>query len=106
MYSEAEVGTHDIVTDESELLSLLDSDLKTVNSDRVLGTNIEISVLRADAVTCDHHTLDNRKGITFEDGTIHECAGVTLVTVTDNVLVAAAVDRERRPASSTSCATS
>ena len=43
MTVEAETCSHDILTEKTHLSCLLDSNLKTINSDRILSTYIEVT---------------------------------------------------------------
>ncbi len=85
---ELEACAEDVIAEKAVLSCLIDSDLETVYSDGVLCTDVDITLVSADSVTCDSHCLKNCVGVTLEDRTVHECTGVTLVTVTANVLLA------------------
>ena len=89
MAVEAEVGAKDILAEEAEFPRLLDRLAQTHDSSRILRTYIEITILCADRVTRNHHTLDDCKRIALENGTIHECTRVTFVTVADDKLLIA-----------------
>ena len=87
MSLEGEAGAEDVIAKKADLVGLLDGEAQTADGRRILGTDVEVTVLRTDGVAGNGHTLDNGKGVTLEDRTVHKGAGVTLVTVTNNVLV-------------------
>ena len=84
---EIKAGAEDILAQEAVFTRLADCDLKTLDRDRVLCTDVDVALVRADRVTCDRHCLEDRMRVAFEDGTVHECAGVALVRVADDVLL-------------------
>ena len=86
MAAEAEAGAEDVVAEQTEFLRLLDREFQTGDGDRVLRTDVEVTVLRADGVAGDHHTFDDGQGVRLKDRTVHERAGVALVAVADDVL--------------------
>ena len=88
VHAEGEVRTQNVIAEQAEFFRLLDCHVQSIYRDRVFRTNVEITVLRADCITCNHHTFDYGKGITFQDGTVHERTGVAFVAVTYNVLFA------------------
>ena len=75
------------LTEEAVLAGLADGDFQTVDSQRILGTDVDETLGGADGVAADGHSLDDAVGVTLEDGTIHEGTGVTLVGVADDVLL-------------------
>ena len=88
MHSEREVRAQNVVAQKSEFFRLLDCDTKSVDRDGVFCADVEITVLRADCVTCNHHTFDDGKGVSFENGTVHKRARVAFVAVANDVLCA------------------
>ena len=83
---EAEVGAHDVVAQQTKLLSLSDSGTQSLNSQRILGTDVYVAVACACGQTCDHHAFQHSVGVALHDGAVHKCAGVAFVAVTYNVL--------------------
>jgi len=59
-----------------------------LDGQRILRTDIDISLVRADGVASDRHSFEYRVGVAFERGTIHVGAGVTFVSIADHVLLA------------------
>ena len=95
MGAEGEVGAKDVVAEESNLFHILNRALETADRDRVFGADIEVTFSGSERIACDHHALDDFEGVAFEDRTVHECAGVALVAVADDVfLVGLDVGRE------------
>ncbi len=81
-----EAGAENILTEQTVLLCLIDSDLQSSDCDGVLRTDVHIALLRADRIRRDGHRFNHCVRIAFQHRTIHECTGVTLVRITSNVL--------------------
>ena len=77
---------HDIVAEDTDSLSVLNGLLQTLDCQRVLCTDIDITLGCLTGNGGDYHTFDHPVGVAFHDGAIHKCAGVALVTVADDVL--------------------
>ena len=88
MHSEREVRAENVVAEKSHFFGLTNRYAETIDCDRIFRADVEITVLCADRVTCNHHTFDDGKRIAFENGTIHKRARVAFVTVADDVFVA------------------
>ena len=58
---------------------------KALDSQGILRADVDIALLGACGYAGDYHALDHSVRIAFHDRTIHECAGVALVAVADNV---------------------
>ena len=89
MTVKAEVGAQYVLAQQALLPGLGDGDAQALDRDGILRADIEIAVLRADGVACDHHALDHCQGVALEDRAVHERAGVALVAVADHILVVA-----------------
>ncbi len=76
----------DVLAKQTVLSCLIQSDLESVNSNRILSSYVYITLMSAYSVGSYCHSLDNSVGVTLEDRSVHECAGVALVCVTSNVL--------------------
>ena len=68
-----------------------------MDGDGVLGTDVDVALVRVDGIARDAHGFQNGVGIAFQHGTIHERAGVALVGVADHVLVGGLVDGSELP---------
>ena len=88
---EIEVRAEDVLAEEAVLTGLVDSDLQAVDGQRVLSADIDQTDGGADTETADGHSLDDGVRVAFQDGTIHESAGVTLVSVADDVFLVGSV---------------
>ena len=82
----AEVCAEDILAEKAVLSGLLDRDLETLNSDRVLRTHIDITLAGADRITCDRHSLEYCVRVAFQNGTIHERARIAFIRVAAYIL--------------------
>ena len=83
-----EVAAENLLAQETEVAGLLNSDLETLNGERIFSTNINVALRSADREAGDGHGLEDGVGIAFERGAVHVSAGVALVGVTDHVLLA------------------
>ena len=81
---EIEVGAQDVVTQQSGLFQLADGIAKAGDGHGILGTDVDIAVLRLDGITGNHHAFDQLEGVAFHHGAVHKRAGVTLVAVADH----------------------
>ena len=69
-------------------MCLLDGDLKALDGDGVLGTDVNVTLVRTDAVARDGHGFQHAVGIALQHASIHESAGVALVGVAADILFA------------------
>ena len=83
--AEVEAGTQNIVTQNSLFFKNLNGNFKSGNRHGVLSTDIDVALIGANSISCNHHALDELEGIALHNGAVHKCAGVALVTVADNV---------------------
>ena len=79
-------GAEDIVTQEAVFTGLLNGDLQTVDGDGVLGTDIDIALVRANGVAGNGHGLQHHMGVALQHGAVHERAGVALIGVAADIL--------------------
>ena len=79
-------GAEDIVAQQAVFTGLLDGDLQTLDGDGVLGTDIDIALVRADGIAGNGHGLQHRMGVALQHGAVHERAGVALVGVAADIL--------------------
>ena len=94
---EVEACAEDVVAENAVFFSLLDSDFETVNGDRIFCTNVDVTFVSADCVTCDSHCFENCVRVAFENGAVHECTGVTFVGITYYVLFACGLSFSEGP---------
>ncbi len=88
---EVEAAAEDVLAKQTVLAGLVDSDLKTLDSQRVLGTDVDQTLAGADSVAADGHSLDDAVGVALKDRTVHKCTRVALVGVADDVLLVSLV---------------
>ena len=69
--------------------ALADRLAEALDRQRVLGAAVHVAFGRADRVGGDEHALDDAEGVALEHRAVHERAGVALVGVADEVLLAA-----------------
>ena len=85
MHMEAEAGVHDIIAQKTQLGGFVDGYLQALHGQGVLGADIDIALGGTGGHAGDHHALNDGVGIALHDGAIHECAGIALVAVADDV---------------------
>ena len=96
---EVEAGVEDVFTEQPVFARLLNGNLQTGNGDRILRTDIDIALGRADGIAGDRHGFNDGVRIALKNGAIHERTGVALVGVTDDILLRRLVRRGQRPLS-------
>ena len=79
-------GAEDIVTQKAVFTGLLNGDLQTVDGDGVLGTDIDIALVRADGIAGNGHGLQHHMGVALQHGAVHKRAGVALIGVAADIL--------------------
>ena len=84
---EVEAGAEDVIAQQAVLMGLFNGFLQALYGDGILRTNVDPAFVRADGVSADRHGFQDRVGIAFQQGAVHESAGVALVSVADEVLV-------------------
>ena len=94
---EVKVSTENLLAEQTIFTSLLDGNLQAVNSERILSTDVNQTLVGVDAVTADGHCLNHRVGVTLHDGTVHECTGVALVSIADHVLLVGFIATGKAP---------
>ena len=67
-------------------MSLSDGNAKALYGHGVFRTNVDIALLSAAGVTCYGHSFKYGVGISLKDGSVHESARVTFISVTTDVL--------------------
>ena len=82
---EAEIGAQNPVTQQPPLLQQRDGMAQPGNGHGILGTDVDIAILRLYGIGGNHHALNQLKGIALHHGAVHKSAGVALVTVADHI---------------------
>ena len=83
---EVHPGPHDVFPEITAFLTLSDGVENSLGGERILGTDVEESFVRADHVGGDDHALDHAKRERLEDHAVHERPRVAFVAVADDVL--------------------
>ena len=86
-----------VVADETCFLSIMQCSLYIVDSQIILISNVEVSLLRADRQGTDCKSFDHTVGISFKDGSVHESARVTFVSVAGYIFREVIVTESRAP---------
>ena len=74
-----------MVAQKSCFFRLCNSIFQTADCQRIFCTNVDITFIRAYSVSCQRHTFDHLVRVAFHDTSVHKCARIAFVTVTDNV---------------------
>ena len=82
-----ESGAEDVFAQQAVFTGLADGDLQTLYCDGILRTDIDVALACADGIAGNGHCLQNDMGVAFQNGTVHECAGVALVGVAADVFL-------------------
>ena len=61
--------------------------LETLYRNGILGTDIDKAVVCADGIGGNGHGLDDDMGVAFQNGTVHERAGVAFIGVAGHILL-------------------
>ena len=77
----------DIFAEQAVFTRLFDRDSQALHRDRVFRTHIDVTLIGTDRICRDRHCLDDRMRIAFENGAVHERAGVALVGVAADVFL-------------------
>ena len=94
---EIEAAAEDVLAEEAFFLSLGDGVFEALHRERVLGTDIDDAVVRADRVAADGHGFEDGVRVAFEHGAVHERARVAFVGVADDELFAFGLGGRERP---------
>ena len=86
MHMEAEICSQNVISEQALFLSLCNGVGEPLYREGVFRTYIDITVLCIHCIGGYGHTFDQTVGVTFHNASIHECARVTLVAVTDNIV--------------------
>ncbi len=78
---EAEIGAENVLAQQSVFLCLIYGYLESFHSDGILGSDIDISLVRSDGIARYGHCLDYAVGISLQYTSVHECARVTFVSI-------------------------
>ena len=97
MEIEIKAGVKYIFAEQAVFPRLVNSYLQALDCDGVLRADIDIALGSAGGVAADGHCLDDAVRVALKHGTIHECAGVALVGVTDDILLIRCVRRGEAP---------
>ena len=73
----------DVVTEKLELFRLPDGSLQTLDRQRILGSDVNVSLRRTHRVGGNQHSLNHAMRITLQDAAVHESAGIAFVRIAD-----------------------
>ena len=83
---EAEVGTENVVADESEGLGFGEGDAEALDGERIFGAHVHVAFGGSRGPCADEHAFDDGVGIAFQHGAVHERAGIAFIGVAEHVL--------------------
>ena len=79
------VGSHDGLAQDAGCVCVVDGVLDVVACERVFVADVEHALFGADGERTDDHALDDGMRAALHRRAVHECAGVALVAVADDV---------------------
>jgi len=80
------VSAQDLLAQQSQFVGLSNGGFQPVNGQRIFLPTIDETLARAHGETGNGHALNHRVRIAFQNGPVHERAGVTFVGVADDIL--------------------
>ena len=86
MNPEIVTGIQNVLTKNSEVFCQLNCALQSCDSQRIFRTHVNIAFVSARCNTSDHHAFQHTMRIPFHHASVHERAGVALVTITYDIL--------------------
>jgi hypothetical protein len=89
VYVKGEVGAHDVLAQQAVLMQGVYGHTQALQGQRILGPAVDVALVGADGPRADHHALEHGVRVALQDATVHERAGVSLVGVTQDVLLVA-----------------
>jgi hypothetical protein len=84
---EAEVGAQDVLAQQAVVAAGLDGDAEPLQSQRILGSTVDVAFIGPDGACPDHHALEHRVGNALQDAPVHQRTRVTLIGVAEDVLL-------------------
>ena len=84
---EIEAGAQDVVSQQPVFFRLFDGNAETLDGKGVFRPDVNQPPVCPDAVSANRHGFDDRVGVAFHDGTVHEGARVSFVRVADYVFL-------------------
>ena len=85
MNLEIEARAEDILPEEAVIFRLLDGCFHIFHRQGVLRSHVDIALVGTDGVSPDKQPFENGVGITFGKGAVHISAGVSLITVDNDI---------------------
>jgi hypothetical protein len=89
MMSRLEAAAQDVVAEQAVASWPVDRDPQPLDRERVLRPDVDVCLGRADRVGGEGHAFDEAVRVAFDDGAVHERAGVALVGVADRYFCSA-----------------
>ncbi len=82
-------AAEDVASEQPRGAALADGLAEALDRQGILGAAVHVTLRRADGVGRDEHAFHDAERVALEHGAVHERAGVALVGVADEVLLAA-----------------
>ena len=81
------VGAHDVVSEKTPRLCVLDGLFQSYDGQRILCADVHNASGGANTVGTDEHALNEGVWVGLNDSAVHECTGVALVGVADEIFL-------------------
>ncbi len=89
MNFKVESAVQDIVSQDTHGFSIMNGFLQPLDSQRILGPDVDITLIRPDSISADRHSFQQFMGIAFQYTAVHESAGISLVSIAYHIFLAA-----------------
>jgi len=81
VHAEGKVGPENAFAEQAQFGSLGDGQVKSPDGQGILGTAIDVALVRADGIGGDGHALEDRVRVALQDGAVHEGTRVALIAI-------------------------
>jgi hypothetical protein len=88
------------ISEEAALLGLAYRGARVAHGLRVFGANVQVALGRANGVRRDGQPFEHTMRVGFEHQPVHECAGISLIAVADDIFDWVGLGTPERPFSS------
>jgi len=94
---EGKIGPKNILSQQPHFPCLLDAQPQRADGNWVFSPAVDISLVAANCVSSNCHSLNHSMRIAFQNAAVHECTRITLIRVADEVLGGSSRGAGKRP---------
>ena len=85
MKIKVKAGSENVLSEQPLVVSLINRRLEAFHRERILCTDIDVSVVGVCCDCSDQHTLDDTVRFPLHHGAVHKCTRIALVTIADDI---------------------